>query len=221
MNNFKRVTIICGHYGSGKTNVALNIAYNIKMDTKKSVALADLDIVNPYFRSKDSLEVLDKKGIRLICSKYANSNLDIPSLPPAIYSITSDTKTSMIVDVGGDDRGAMVLGRLYEKILEENNYEMLFVINKYRPLISNLSGAMEVLKEIEEASNIKFTGIINNSNLCEHTTAQDVLDSIDYAKEISKECNLPIKFTSVKSELFKSLEGKIENLLPINLQAKI
>ena len=120
----KRIIIFSGHYGSGKTNIAVNFAINLNWAGYK-VAVADLDIVNPYFRTKDSLDLFEKEGIRLICSEYANSNVDIPALPQDIYAVTDDVSYKMIVDVGGDDRGALALGRLTPKILEENNIQII------------------------------------------------------------------------------------------------
>ena len=161
---YKRLTILCGHYGTGKTNCAVNMAMDLKRQCPK-VAVADLDIVNPYFRTKDSEGEFEKAGIELICSRYANTNLDIPALPENLYRITEDRDTKMILDIGGDDSGAIVLGRLASAILEENDYEMLTVINKYRPLTPDVESTVEVLREIEAASRIPFTGIVNNSNL--------------------------------------------------------
>ena len=128
----KRLTILCGHYGSGKTNVAVNLALAIKEKVER-VTVADLDIVNPYFRTKDSTELFASHGIDLICSPYANSNVDIPALPQEMYALTDDTSITAVLDSGGDDRGALVLGRLAPAILREGNYEMLLVINCYRP----------------------------------------------------------------------------------------
>ena len=116
----KRLILFCGHYGSGKTNVAVNYAKKLR-EIYDNVALADLDIVNPYFRTKDSSEELSKNGIRLICSDYANSNVDIPALPQDMYAVTDDKSLKCVLDIGGDDRGALVLGRLSDKIKEENN----------------------------------------------------------------------------------------------------
>lgn len=216
----KRITILSGHYGSGKTNVAVNFAIDLKKGGHK-VAVSDLDIVNPYFRTKDSIEDFNRLGIRLISSEYAGSNVDIPALPQDIYAITDDKSYKMIVDVGGDDRGALALGRLTPKILEENDYDMLLVINCYRPLTPDAKSTAEVASEIETACKIKFTAIVNNSNLGELTTAEDVLNSLSYAQSVSKELNLPIKYTTVNSVLYESLKGKIENLYPLNLQKKI
>ena len=196
MFNSKRLIIFCGHYGSGKTNIAVNAAIALK-ESFPNVALADLDIVNPYFRTKDSSEELEGKGIRLICSSYANSNVDIPALPQDIYAITDDKTLRCVLDIGGDDRGALVLGRISEKIVMENDYEMLMVINSFRPLTRDTASTMEVLAEIETAAKIKFTGLVNNSNLGEETTAQDIIDSKKYAEEVSKATGLPIVATTV------------------------
>lgn len=220
MIKLKRITIISGHYGSGKTNIAVNLALDIKKQFNK-VAVADLDIVNPYFRTKDSIRDFDKVGIRLISSEYAGSNVDIPALPQDMYAITDDKTYQMIVDLGGDDRGALALGRLTPQILAENNYEMLLVVNKFRPLTPDLESTVEVAREIEFAGKIKFTGIINNSNLGDFTTEEDVLGSVEYAHQIAMAMQIPIKFTSVKSDLYENLKSKIENLYPLELQAKI
>lgn len=219
MKDFKRITLLCGHYGSGKTNVAVNMALMLKKQ-RENVAIADLDIVNPYFRTKDSSEDFKAAGIRLICSNFANSNVDIPALPQDMYAITDDRDMSVIIDVGGDDRGALALGRLAPQIMEEDNYEMLFVINCYRPLTRDMESTMEVLHEIEYASHIKFTGIVNNSNLGELTTADDVLASLEYAKRVSEASGLPIVYTTVDKKIYNDLCDKIENLLPLSLQAK-
>ncbi len=217
MKDFKRITLLCGHYGSGKTNVAVNIAFKLK-DDYDAVTVADLDIVNPYFRTKDSIEDFDKLGIRLICSEYANSNVDIPALPDDLYAITDNKLHRVVIDVGGDDRGALALGRIAELIKQENDYEMLMVINCYRPLTPDAASTIEVMHEIETACNIKFTGLVNNSNLGVLTTAEDVLKSIQYAKSVSLASGLDIVMTTVSNTLYSELEGKVENLFPLKLQ---
>ena len=161
--------------------------------------------------------MLEKSGIRLISSEYANTNVDTPALPAEIYSVFSDKSVHAVLDVGGDDRGALALGRYVPYMLEENDYEMLFVINKYRFLTADAASTVEVMREIEAAAGLKFTGIVNNSNIGEETTAQAVLDSLEYANEVSKITNLEIKMTTVKKELFKELETKINNLQPLEL----
>lgn len=216
----KRITLLCGHYGSGKTNVALNLAYEIKENYDKTV-IADLDIVNPYFRTKDSIEELNNKGIKLIASEYAGTNVDIPALPQEMYSIIHDKSLKAIIDVGGDDRGALALGRLSPSIKEENDYEAFLVINKFRPLTRDAESTLEVLREIEIAGGIKMTGLINNSNLGVETTAKDVINSLEYAKEVSRVTGLPLVYNAVHKKLLNEVEGKIENILPLVLQTKI
>lgn len=217
---YKRITLLCGHYGSGKTNVAVNMAYDQKANYDR-VAIADLDIVNPYFRTKDSARDFEKQGIELICSKYAGSNVDIPALPQQIYSICDQKDKQVIIDVGGDDRGALALGRIAPRIIEENDYEMLFVINCFRPLTRDTESTLEVMREIEYAANMKFTAIVNNSNLGEETTREDVLKSLSYADEISQKTGLPIKCTSVYNRLYDDLKNEIPNLFSLKLQDKI
>ena len=216
----KRVLLLCGHYGSGKTNIAVNLAQQIKREYP-TVTLADLDIVNPYFRSKDSVADLEAAGIRLICSNYANSNVDIPALPPDLYALTDDRRMRAIIDVGGDDRGALVLGRLAPSILEENDYEMLMVINCYRPLTRDAASTVEVMREIEAAGGSRFTAWVNNSNLGVETTAEDVLASMRYAEEVAAMSGLPVVMTAADERLQKELQDKIPNLFPLKLQKKI
>lgn len=220
LSKAKRVTLFAGHYGSGKTNVAVNYALYLKKSGKE-VAIADLDIVNPYFRTKDSAEELEKNGIKLISSDYAGSNVDLPALPGEIYSLVDIHDRYAVFDIGGDDRGATALGRYADAIKAENNYEMLLVINKFRPLAKTPELAIEIMREIEYAANMKFTGIVNDSNLGTETKAEDVLGSVAYAKEISSLSGIPIRFTTVTKDIYKEVSGKIENLVEIHLQDKI
>ena len=219
MKDTKRLTLLCGHYGSGKTNVAVNLAFYLK-EQYNNVVVADLDIVNPYFRTKDSIEDFKARGIELICSEYANTNVDIPALPANMYRLTADKDITAVIDVGGDDRGAYALGRLVPEITAEDNFDMLMVINGYRPLTPDAESTIEVMREIETACGLKFTGLVNNSNIGEETTAEDIIKSIGYANEVSHASGLPIVMTSVKAELYAELKNKIDNLLPMKLQAK-
>ena len=212
----KRITLFCGHYGSGKTNIALNYALHLR-ESGETVTVADLDIVNPYFRTKDSREELERAGIRLICSDYANTNLDIPALPADLYAVTDDRSARVVLDIGGDDRGALVLGRITPAILDENSYEMLLVINRYRPLTPDALSTVEVMHEIESASGIRFTGLVNNSNLGEETDAETLLSSLAYADEVARCSGLPIVMTTVKHTLFECLNDRIPNLFPLTL----
>lgn len=213
----KRLTLFAGHYGSGKTNIALNWARMLKREGLP-VTIADLDIVNPYFRTKDSEKKLAEEGIGLIVSEYANSNLDVPAMPKEIYALVDGRDSFGVLDIGGDDRGALALGRYVPSILEENDYEMLAVINKARPLTRNARDTLEVLAEIEAACGLAFTGLVNNTNLGPMTDAQTVLSGMEYAREVSALSGLPVKMTCAPEWLCYELEGKVENLFPLTIQ---
>ena len=216
----KRLTLFAGHYGSGKTNIAVNYAIHLK-DEGYPVVIADLDIVNPYFRTKDSEKELKEKGIELLCSPYAGSNLDIPSLPQGMYRAVQDKNTYAVMDIGGDDAGAVALGRFAPFIKEEDNFEMIFVVNFFRPLTRTADEALEIMREVEAASHLEFTAIVNNSNLGEDTTAEDILSTESELKKLSEISGLPVHFTSTKNEIAIALEEKIDNIFPLSLQNKI
>lgn len=218
--DFKRITLLSGHYGSGKTNIAVNLALMLKNESNR-VAIADIDIVNPYFRTRDSKGELEDAGVKVICSEFAGSNVDLPALPQDVYALTDDKGLTAIIDVGGDDRGALALGRWRDKIVEENNYEMLLVINMYRPLTSDVKSTIEVMREIELAAGMKFTAVVNNSNLGDDTDEETVLDSLEYAKGVCEAAQLPLKMTTVPEWLYEPLKDRIPNLLGLKLQEKI
>ena len=213
----KRLTLFAGHYGSGKTNIAVNYALHLAAEGKK-VCIADLDIVNPYFRTKDSAAVLEAAGIPLISPQYANTNVDLPALPAASYRLVQDKSSYGIMDIGGDDRGAYALGRYVPGILEENNYRMIFVANASRPLTRTPEDAMEVMGEIEAACGLKFTDLVNNTNLGDLTTAETVLKSQEYMEKLSKLSGLPIFMTTAKADVAAQLE--LPDILPLTLQEK-
>lgn len=217
--NYKRITLLCGHYGSGKTNIAVNMALDLSRDHEK-VVIADLDIVNPYFRTVDSEEDLREAGVKLVVSSYANSNVDIPALPQEMYSLVDDRSLTCVVDVGGDDRGAYALGRISGAIREENDYDMFLVINRYRPLTPDAESTLEIMHEIEAAASLPFTGIINNSNLAAETEPETVLASVDYAEEVAALAGLPLVMTSVEKSVAERLEGRIDGLFPMTLQKR-
>ncbi len=215
----KRLTLFAGHYGSGKTNIAVNYALTLAAEGKK-VCIADLDIVNPYFRTADSREVLEKAGVELISPQFANSNVDLPALPAQAYKLVEDRTVSGVIDIGGDDRGAYALGRYVPYIKKEGNYRMVFVANCYRPLTPTAQEALEVMREIEAACGLPFTDIVNNSNLGTETDPQTVLDSQDFIRELSRLSGLPVFMTTVRSGLAPALEKTIPNVLPLHLQEK-
>ncbi len=215
----KRVTLFAGHYGSGKTNIAVNYALLLAGEGR-NVVIADLDIVNPYFRTKDSAAVLEAAGVTLISPQFANTNVDLPALPAEAYRLVQDKSIYGIMDIGGDDRGAYALGRYVPTLKAENNYRMVFVANAYRPLTRTPEEALEVMREIEAACGLQFTDIINNSNLASETTPETVLDTLSYMEKLSEISGLPVFATTAETAVAEGLTGKIENVLPLQLQEK-
>lgn len=200
----KRVNIITGHYGCGKTNLAVNLA----MDAAKNgetLFLADLDIVNPYFRAADETKILEDAGVRIFAPIYAGTNLDIPALPPEMNSLFEDHSHRVLLDVGGDDAGAAALGRYSSFILKENDYNHFYVINARRILTQKPEEAVEILHEIETAGHVPITAIVNNTNLAKETDAACIRESMEFAKEVARLSSLPLAFTSVKEELVSEL----------------
>ena len=218
--NSKRITIFCGHYGSGKTNIAVNYALELKKEYDK-VSIIDLDIVNPYFRTKDSEKELIESGVELICSDYAGSNLDIPALPASMARPIADQSCRCVMDIGGDDRGAVALGRFADSIREQGDYEMLFVVSFYRPLTQTAEAALEVMREIEAACSVKFTGIVNNSNVGPETTLEDIENTFEKTKKLCSLSSLPLVMTAAREDLANELSEKTDNVFPLKLQKKI
>ncbi len=212
--------MFAGHYGSGKTNIAVNYALYLR-SLGKPVAIGDLDIVNPYYRAKDSQAELEKAGIRVIASAYANSNVDVPALPQEMYSLTEDRKTFAVMDIGGDDRGALALGRYMPAIAEENDYDLLFVFNRSRPLTRDAKSALEIMREIESACGLPFTGIVHNTNLGRETTPQTILDAVPIVHELCQASSLPLLFTAVRSDIAPLLPQHIGEIFPMTLQKTI
>ena len=215
----KRLTLFAGHYGSGKTNIAVNYAL-LLASRNLPVCIADLDIVNPYFRTKDSAADLAAAGIDLISPHFANTNVDLPAIPAEAYRLVQDKGSYAIMDIGGDDRGAYALGRFAPSILEEGNYRMAFVANPYRPLTRKPEDALEIMREIEAACSLPFTCIINNANLGTETTPETVLETAAYMEELSRISGLPLWLTSAEQSVAAALEGRVQPLLSMKLQEK-
>ena len=215
----KRITLFAGHYGSGKTCIAVSYAKFIKKNGFDT-SIIDLDIVNPYFRTKDSEKELTDAGINIIASEYANTNLDAPALPKEIYSAISNKESHLVIDVGGDDRGAVALGRYAGDIIEDNDYDMFFVASCYRPLTKTPEDALEVMREIEVASKIKFTGIVNNSNIGKATTSADVKNSVEFINKLSELAGIPVVMTTATGSVYEEIKNDIPNAFYIDLQDK-
>jgi len=214
----KRITIYAGHYGSGKTNLAVNHALALKHQGFK-VRVLDLDIVNPYFRTQDSAALFREEGIELIASEFANTNVDIPAIPASAQAAFDDKSYHVILDVGGDDVGALALGR-YQRSIKQEEYDMLLVTNRYRPLAATPEAAAEIARSVEAASRVGFTGIAANDNLGYETTPEDIISSQEYQKDLSALLGLPVVYRAVWDKLVCALEGKIENLQPVALTGK-
>ena len=215
----KRLTLFAGHYGSGKTNIAVNYALLLAKEGKK-VCIGDLDIVNPYFRTADSKKVLEEAGVTLISPQFANSNVDLPALPAEAYRLVEDKDIYGIMDIGGDDRGAYALGRYVPAIKAEGNYRMVFVANCYRPLTRTAEEALEVMREIEAACGLAFTDIVNNANLGPETTPETVLSAVDYMEKLSKLSGLPIFAHTAENTVAQQLAGKLSPVISLHLQEK-
>ncbi len=213
----KRVTLFAGHYGSGKTNLAVNWALMLRKEHER-VVIADLDIVNPYFRTKDSIEELTAAGIEVVSPEYANSNVDLPALPAELYGVVQNRSRYAVLDIGGDDRGAYALGRFTPYILEENDYEMIFVANFMRPLTRTPEEALEVMREIEAAGGIPFTAVVNNTNLGRLTDLATVEEGIRLSEELCELSSLPLLYTAAEKGLCERLG--LKGVVPITLQKR-
>lgn len=217
---FKKVNIISGHYGCGKTNFSINLALYLSK-SNENVTIIDMDIVNPYFRTSDYLEFLNDHNINVVSPVSAGSTLDSPYLPSEIFGALEQKDGYVIIDAGGDDVGATVLGRFSKNIIETNDYEMFYIINKFRKLISTPPEAVDLMREIEYASHLKIDGIINNSHLARLTTANDILSSQEYAKDVCNISSLPLIYTTAPNYLADELKDKIDNLFPVDIIVKL
>lgn len=213
----KKITIITGHYGCGKTNLSVNLAVQAAQSGEK-ITVVDLDIVNPYFRTADFRQLFEENGITLITPDYANTNLDLPSLQFDLVQLTaSDSK--LIIDVGGDDAGAFALGRFSEALNAfGDDLEMIYVINQRRLLTENTDETLALMYEIETASRIRHTAIVNNTNLGCETTPEIVAESEEFASEVALKAELPLLFTTCPEEFAEELD--IEELLPVKVYVK-
>jgi hypothetical protein len=189
----KRIHIITGHYGSGKSEISVNMALAMK---KQNVIFADLDIINPYFRSNEARNMLEQKGIIVMTTKYANTNIDIPALTGDFSRYLMDKSATIILDVGGDDAGAKVVGRYHNEIPTDEAV-LYFVLNCFRPETRTVEGAMSILEEIRSSSRMKVDYLINNSHLMEDTTQEDILQGQAFAAEVSRATGIPIAFHAI------------------------
>ncbi len=208
----KRLNIITGHFGSGKTEFALNLA----MAQTGRTTIVDMDTVNPYYRTADAKEILENNGISVILPRFANTNVDLPALPSEIFSVFTNKETTAIFDVGGDEDGALALGQYYNYFQAEP-YEMYYVVNARRPLTKTKEGVLEILHEVENASRLSVTKLVNATHLGGETTPEIILEGQKLVEEVSRETGIPVGFTAVK----KGIEVSVANpILPLELYIK-
>ena len=210
----RRVTVVCGHYGTGKTNLSINLALDCARHGE-DVTLVDLDVVNPYFRSADYADVLTENGVRVVGPNFANTNLDTPSLPGAVRNVIAEG-SRVIVDVGGDDAGATALG-VYSRTLADADPDVIYVVNRYRSMTTHADEAVQILREIETTSHLRATCVANNSHLKQDTSEDTVLDSMGFAEEVASASGLPLRFTTAPRGLDFSILNKIPNIYPVDV----
>jgi hypothetical protein len=213
----KRLVIVIGHYGSGKSEFSVNYAVKMK-EQFENVSIADLDIVNPYFRSREKREFFEKIGVKVFDSSIRNTAVDIPALPAQMAGVILNPDEKSILDVGGDPVGARVLARYAEQI-KNVEYDMFFVINGNRPETSTVEGAIKYLNMIEATSKLKVTGLINNTHMLKDTRVEDVEFGHELTKKVSWETDIPIRYEAVIKETAENIKNEeiLEKLFPINL----
>ena len=213
-----RLLIVTGHFGTGKTEFSVNLALALAREGEK-VMMADLDIVNPYFRSRERREALEGAGVRLITSSQDSENADMPSLPAEILTVLEDRSYRGVLDIGGDPDGARVLARYQPKITAED-YQLLFVSNANRPEVRKADDAISYLRCIEEVTGLRCGGLVNNTHLCGETTAEEILRGAELAREISEKTGVPVLCHTAEERLIPELESLKEPIFPISIQMK-
>jgi hypothetical protein len=215
-----RIKIITGHYGSGKTEFAVNYVLKLASD-KEKLSLVDLDIVNPYFRSREFEPLLKEKGVKVISSSINAPAVEVPALSAEIFSVFQNKDASVVFDVGGDKAGATVLAR-YHRYLDKEDFEMFFVINANRPLTNTAAASIKYLKSIEDASAQRITSLISNTHLCGLTSIDDIIKGQELCEEVSAITGLPIKYTLVHKTLANDKKLNIINneIFPMDIYLK-
>ena len=198
------ITVICGHYGCGKTNLVLNLAAEAAQRGRRSVVV-DMDVVNPYFRSSDYSALLKKLGVELIAPVFANTTLDTPVLPPEIFSIFNMENADIFIDAGGDDVGATALGR-FSRVVQAHSHAMLYVLNRHRNLMADPVEAVQNLREIEAATHLHATGLVDNAHLKDETDEIVLRDDDGYAETVSELSGLPLVAKTVPEGLVGDTE---------------
>lgn len=217
----KRLNLFTGHFGSGKTEIAINYALKLKEQAGvEKVTLVDLDIVNPYFCSRDLTKELNARGIRVISQGKHLANAELMVVTPEVLSAFNQKDHTVIFDIGGDDMGATALGQ-YNRFFQEEDYEMFFVVNTLRPLTGDALAVKDHLQAIEQAARLKVTKLISNSNLSFETELDQILEGERITRAIGQDLGLPVAFTAVRRDLAEAAAGAITGeILPIDIYMK-
>lgn len=194
-----RITILSGHFGSGKTEIAINLAL-VERQKYEKTAINDLDIINPYYRSRDVASIFEQHDVELIAPKNRLATADLPIVSGEIYRVLHDNRYRLIVDSGGDKDGATALGQYYHE-WKDLHPELLFVLNGNRPYVSTLDGVLYTIEQIEKASRLKLNGIINNSNLGSETTITDIKKGMELSSQAAERLEIPLLYTTISSHL--------------------
>ncbi|HBN84616.1 MAG TPA: hypothetical protein DDZ89_12300 [Clostridiales bacterium] len=207
--DYGRINIFTGHFGSGKTETALNFAVALLNKGHKTY-LADMDIVNPYFRSADAKERMENLGMKVIAPVYANTNVDVPALPAEVNKVFENKELVAVLDIGGDDLGARAVATYRKKILNED-YRHFFVVNVKRPLTETVEGIIRYVNDIETTSGVKVTGLVNNTNLMQFTTINDIMEGNEIIQKAAHQLNIPVSFHCIMEDLLTGVETEQKN----------
>ncbi|MGE5328126.1 MAG: hypothetical protein ACM3KR_01275 [Deltaproteobacteria bacterium] len=197
--NNNKLFIFVGHFGSGKTETAVNFALEIKKHVDK-VNVIDLDIVNPFFRTQDLEKELEEQGIKVISSSFTGTNVEMPSLPANISIVLQESESVTVLDIGGDDIGAKILSSYREYIISQS-FELFCVINTFRPYTDTEEKIIRMIEYIQNSSRLKVSSLVNNANLSDETTIEDILESQKIIEKVSEKLNIPISFICVNEAL--------------------
>lgn len=204
------LAIFAGGFGSGKSEVAINFAID-RASTSQKVVLADLDLVNPFFASRDAREKLISKNIRLLAPSGELAFGDVPNLPTEIIALMKQDN-DMLIDLAGDEVGSLVIGYLSKLVKERGNYQFYLVINPYRPFAGELESIKELKQLLEKVGLIKFTGIISNPNMVEETNLELVLRGHQRVVEFAAGLALPVKYLTVEESIYNCLPYEYRNI---------
>ena len=213
-----RLSIITGHYGTGKTEFAVNLALSMAQEGD-AVMLADLDIVNPYFRSRERKAMLEEAGVQFISSSQACSDADVPALPAELLTILENRTVRGVLDIGGDPVGARVLARFQPKIIQED-HQLIYVLNANRPEVRDAAGAIAYLRSIETTTGLTCSGIVNNTHLCGETTEATIRKGAALAAQVSKETGIPVLCHVAEERFAEKLSDLSEPIFPITIKMK-